>query len=69
MIDADDCLVLDVSDNGRGITDEEVHRPDSLGLLGMRERAALLGGTAEVKGTPGQGTIVTVRVPFEGGKA
>jgi signal transduction histidine kinase len=35
----------------------------------MRERAALLGGTAEVKGTPGQGTIVTVRVPFEGAKA
>jgi PAS domain S-box-containing protein len=69
MIDADDRLVLEVSDNGRGITDQEVHRPDSLGLLGMRERAALLGGTAEVKGSPGQGTIVTVRVPFEGGKA
>jgi PAS domain S-box/PAS domain S-box len=69
MIDADDRLVLEVSDNGRGITDQEVHRPDSLGLLGMRERAALLGGTAEVKGTPGQGTIVTVRVPFEGAKA
>jgi len=69
MIDADDCLVLEVSDNGRGITDEEVHRPNSLGLLGMRERAALLGGMAEVKGTPGQGTIVTVRVPFEDSKA
>ena len=66
MIDEDDCLTLEVSDNGRGITDEEVHRPDSLGLLGMRERAALLGGTAEVKGTAGQGTTVTVRVPLTG---
>ena len=65
LIDTDDRLVLEVSDNGRGITDEEIHRPDSLGLLGMRERAALLGGTAEVKGTPGHGTTVTVWVPFE----
>jgi hypothetical protein len=69
MIDADDNLILEVSDNGRGITDEEVHRPDSLGLLGMRERAALLGGVAEVKGTKGQGTTVTVRVPLQGSPA
>jgi signal transduction histidine kinase len=66
MFDDKDCLTLEVSDNGRGITEEEVHRPDSLGLLGMRERAALLGGVAEVKGTPGQGTTVTVRVPLTG---
>jgi PAS domain S-box-containing protein len=66
MIDAEDYLVLEVRDNGRGVTDEEVHRPDSLGLLGMRERAALLGGVAEVKGAPGQGTTVTVRVPLQG---
>jgi two-component system, NarL family, sensor histidine kinase UhpB len=69
MIDADDQLVLEVSDNGRGITDEQIHRPNSLGLLGMRERAALLGGVAAVKGTPGQGTTVTVWVPFEDPKA
>ena len=66
MFDDKDCLTFEVSDNGRGITEEEVHRPDSLGLLGMRERAALLGGVAEVKGTPGQGTTVTVRVPLTG---
>ena len=69
MIDADERLVLEVSDNGRGITEEEIRRPDSLGLLGMRERAFLLGGVAEVKGTPGQGTTVTVRVPFDDPKA
>jgi hypothetical protein len=66
MIDEDACLTLEVRDNGRGITEEEIHRPDSLGLLGMRERAALLGGVVEVKGTPGQGTSVTVRVPLQG---
>jgi two-component system sensor histidine kinase UhpB len=69
MIDVDDCLTLEVSDNGRGITEYEVHRPDSLGLLGMRERAALLGGVAEVNGMPGQGTTVTVRVPLAGSPA
>ena len=69
MIDEDARLTLEVCDNGRGITDEEIHRPDSLGLLGMRERAALLGGVVEVKGTPGQGTSVTVRVPIEGSPA
>jgi PAS domain S-box-containing protein len=58
-------LTLEVRDNGRGITEEEVHRPGSLGLLGMRERAALLGGSATVQGTPGQGTVVTVHVPLK----
>ena len=66
MIDENACLTLEVSDNGRGITEDEISRPDSLGLLGMRERAALLGGVAEVKGAPGQGTTVTVRVPLQG---
>jgi len=66
LVEAGDTLTLEVRDNGRGITDEEVQRPGSLGLLGMRERAALLGGVAEVKGTPGQGTTVTVRVPLQG---
>jgi two-component system, NarL family, sensor histidine kinase UhpB len=66
MIDEDGFLTLEVCDNGRGITEEEIRRPDSLGLLGMRERAALLGGAVEVKGTPGEGTAVTVRVPLQG---
>lgn len=66
MFDDEARLTLEVRDNGRGITEEEVRRPDSLGLLGMRERAALLGGVAEVKGTPGEGTAVTVRVPLQG---
>jgi hypothetical protein len=66
MIDEDGFLALEVCDNGRGITEEEIRRPDSLGLLGMRERAAMLGGVVEVKGTPGEGTTVTVRVPLQG---
>jgi signal transduction histidine kinase len=64
VIEAGDTLTLEVHDNGRGISEEEIRRADSLGLLGMRERAALLGGVAEVKGDAGHGTSVTVHVPL-----
>ncbi len=38
--------------------------PDRLGLLGMRERVALLGGTLTIESTPGKGTTIFVRIPF-----
>jgi len=56
-------LVLEVKDNGRGISEAEIHNTKSIGLLGMRERAALLGGEVGVRGEPGKGTTVTVRIP------
>jgi signal transduction histidine kinase len=55
-------LVLQVSDNGRGITEEERAAPRSLGIVGMRERAALIGATLEVTGTAARGTVITVRL-------
>ena len=57
-------ISLVVKDNGRGITDEEIQRHGSLGLLGMKERVVLLGGTLEVKGRPGEGTILAIRMPL-----
>jgi signal transduction histidine kinase len=57
-------FVLRVRDNGKGISEEEKASPRSLGILGMRERAALIGATMEITGAPGQGTEVTVRVPL-----
>lgn len=57
-------LILEVKDNGRGITEEEVYGSNSLGILGMRERAFLLGGEVQIAGVPGQGTTVTVRIPL-----
>lgn len=59
-----DHFVLIISDNGRGITEAEMSAPQSLGLLGMRERAALVGGEIEIKGETGRGTVVTVRIPI-----
>ena len=60
-------VTLRVRDNGRGITETDIANPGSFGLLGMKERTALLGGEIVFRrGTDG-GTIVTTRVP-NGGK-
>lgn len=54
---------LVISDNGRGITEEEKLSQRSLGLLGIRERAHLINATVEIVGIEEQGTQITVRVP------
>lgn len=56
-------LDLTISDNGRGITEDEKGGSQSLGLLGMRERTHLLGGEISIEGGEGRGTTITVRVP------
>ncbi len=56
-------LFLDVRDDGKGISQEDISDPMSLGLLGMRERAMMVDGDLTVQGTAGQGTIVTLRIP------
>ncbi|HVN83553.1 MAG TPA: sensor histidine kinase [Candidatus Binatia bacterium] len=59
----DDQLVLEVEDDGRGVTHAETTSPHSLGFLGMRERARLLGGEVEIAGVIGRGTTVHMRIP------
>jgi len=59
-------LTLEVHDNGRGISEERLSNRRSLGILGMRERAMLLGGELTITGAPGKGTTVRVRVPEAG---
>lgn len=61
-------LMLQVRDNGRGITDSQIHSPKSIGLLGMQERARLRAGHIHFDGSPDQGTVVTVRIPLGGGQ-
>jgi len=65
---ADEQLTLQVSDNGRGVSEKELADAKSLGLLGMRERAALMGGMIQFRGSPGAGTTVTLTVPLKKGK-
>jgi signal transduction histidine kinase len=57
-------LVLEVHDNGRGITEAEASDAHSLGLLGMRERALSWGGEISIRVAQGGGTTITVRVPL-----
>jgi signal transduction histidine kinase len=57
-------LMLEVRDNGKGVSQAELHSPKSLGLLGMRERAMLFGGNIEFSGAQGKGTKVTVSIPL-----
>ena len=55
--------VLTVADDGRGVTAEELERPTSLGIIGIRERALAVGGDVMFSGSVGRGTTLTVRVP------
>ena len=58
-------ISLEVIDNGRGIVPAEISNPTSMGLLGMRERAALLGGRFRISRLPaGKGTRVRVTIPL-----
>jgi signal transduction histidine kinase len=59
-----DGVVLTVADDGRGIKPEEQQARTSLGLLGLRERASLVGGSAVLEGAPGRGTTATGRDPL-----
>ena len=58
-----DQVVLQVEDNGRGIRPEALADKKSLGLLGMRERAAVLGGEVAIAAIQPSGTRVTLRLP------
>ncbi len=60
-------LTLEVRDNGVGIASEHLTGRSSLGLLGMHERAMLLGGRLEISGAAGQGTTVKLQLPIPPG--
>jgi PAS domain S-box-containing protein len=61
---ARDSLGLIVQDNGRGATPDVLLRSDSLGVLGMRERAAAVGGSLWLESPPKAGVAVRARFPF-----
>jgi signal transduction histidine kinase len=57
-------LTVSVADNGRGIAAPDLAKSGSLGLIGMRERSALVGGSLDVRGRRPAGTIVRLTVPL-----
>jgi PAS domain S-box-containing protein len=64
LLEHDGEVELRVSDDGRGITTRELEHEGSLGLLGMQERALLVGGEVLISGAAGRGTTVTARLPI-----
>jgi signal transduction histidine kinase len=57
---------LQVKDNGVGIRQQSGGAPGpGLGLKGMRERAALLGGVIDIDSTPSEGTTINCRIPLD----
>ncbi len=63
---ANESWVLHVTDDGRGFDLVKAARhKKSVGLLSMRERAELIGGSLQIQSTPGKGTAVTLLLPVE----
>ena len=62
-------LHLRVIDDGKGFVQDHVVAGRSFGLLGMRERVAMLGGHFEINSTEGVGTSILIEVAIEGGAA
>ncbi|UCE78457.1 MAG: PAS domain S-box protein [Nitrospiraceae bacterium] len=59
-------VTLTVKDNGKGITEDQLSKPESFGLMGIQERADSLRGKVKISGTPGKGTQVKVVIPLDG---
>ena len=64
LCDTTEYFEMEVRDDGSGITESQIINSRSLGLLGMKERALLVGGEVNITGEEGVGTTVVVRVPL-----
>jgi signal transduction histidine kinase len=64
LVIAGGAAVLKIQDNGRGMSREKAKDPQSLGLIGIRERAELLGGSVTIDSPPGEGTMVIATLPL-----
>jgi signal transduction histidine kinase len=60
----DGILLLEIVDNGRGITKAAITNPKSFGLIGIKERVHSLGGEVNIVGAPNEGTRVIVKMPI-----
>jgi signal transduction histidine kinase len=58
-------IVIEVEDNGKGSDAASLRKGDSWGIVGMHERARYFGGEFEIVGTPGKGTVATLRLPLD----
>jgi PAS domain S-box-containing protein len=57
-------VMLEVKDNGKGITEKEFSNPQSFGIIGIKERAIFFGGDVKINGIRDKGTTLTVCIPL-----
>ena len=67
--DGSNSLILEVRDNGKGLTAGDRRKAASFGLIGMRERAYALGGKLHIESETGNGTMIRVSIPIIGNNA
>ena len=56
-------VTVSIRDDGRGFLSQETRKSGSFGLIGVRERAYLIGGDASITSVPGEGTCIELRLP------
>lgn len=60
----DNKLSLEITDNGVGLDKDNQIRPDSYGMIGMKERVILLDGKLDIISATGKGTCVRIEIPY-----
>ena len=65
MLNYQSNISLEIQDNGKGITQEQIKDFKSLGIHGMEERAMVFGGQVYIEGFAGKGTKVKVEIPID----
>ena len=67
LSDAEGVLTLEISDNGRGISNAELQKAEAFGIRGLKERARVVGGWLDISTAHGSGTTVILSVPLQVG--
>lgn len=64
LVTGRDSVILIIADNGKGLSEGDLRKPGSFGILGMRQRAAAVDGELSVSGEGGKGTTIEIRLPL-----
>ena len=65
MSDAEGVLTLEVTDNGKGLTREQLDKPKAFGIKGLHERARTVNGWLDISSQSGRGTSVILSIPLQ----
>lgn len=69
LVEQDNEILLEITDDGRGVDPKDLKKPKSFGLRGIRERLKSLGGTFAIGPGESCGTRILVRVPLQSSRA